>query len=152
MASQALTIRLRITGAKQTLAAFRGMPKEASQSLRERTLALSETLAQAARAAAASEGRQAPLLAPTVKAKRDRVPAIEAGGSKRVGSRKAPAFKLLFGSEFGSALRQFKPHRGRQGYWFFPTVEREQDTIAAAWQEVADDVIRVFSQGGNGGS
>lgn len=152
MVSQALTIRLRITGAKETLAAFRGLPKEASQSLRERTLALSEVLAQAARSAAASEGRQAPLLAGTVKAVRDRVPAIQAGGSRSVGSRKAPAFKVLFGSEFGSnRLRQFKPHRGRQGYWFFPTVEREQDAIATAWQEVADDVVNDFTRGGHGG-
>lgn len=150
MAKTGLTVTLRVEGLRETLAAFRSLPKEANTELRERTLKLSESLAASAQQAAKQEGRQARILAPTIKAKRDRVPAVTAGGAKRIGRTRTPAFKLLFGSEFGSSrLKQFKPHRGAEGYWFFPTVEREQAEIGRAWSEVADNIIKSFSEGGS---
>lgn len=160
--AQALTIRLRLINARPVLAAFRGLPKEASAELREGAGKLAETLATRVRAAGRGEGRQASLLVSTVKVKRDRVPVIEVGGSKRVGRHGAPAWGVLFGSEFGadgrygwfgapeyggSDGRQYKPHRGREGRWIFPTVEAEQHTINAAWEQVATDILRAWSRG-----
>lgn len=147
--SQPLTVRIHITGVRETLAAFRRLPKEASAELRERTLALSQALANRIQAEARSEGRQAALLAPTVKANRDRVPSITAGGTKRVGSRRKPAWKLLFGSEFGSdRYGQFKPHLGRGSYWLFRTVEAEETEIGRAWLAVADAIVCSFTRDG----
>lgn len=158
-----VTLTLHIDGIRETLAAFKQLPKEASDELRNRTKELSEALAGAARTAAEGQGRKGKLLAQTVKARRDRVPVVVAGGTKRLGKKRTPAFALLFTSEFGSNRRtgwygrpryrrgghqQFKPHRGQQGYWFFPTVEREEPEIARAWQQAADAIVNRFSEGG----
>lgn len=148
MASTSLKVNVRISGVHETLAAFRNLPDEANNELRDATLKLAQTLSGQIQQSALSEGRQAALMAPTVKAKRDRVPVVTAGGTKRVGRNKKPAFKLLFGSEFGSRRKQFKPHRGRQGYWFFPIVEKEASEIAKTWDGVAQDIIARFSAGG----
>lgn len=149
MAKSALTINMRVEGAHATLAALRRMPKQASDELRDASQQLASTLANRVRSAAASEGRQAGILAATVAARRDRLPVIVAGGSRRLGRNRKPAYKLLFGSEFGAnRLRQFKPHLGRGSYWFFRTVEDNQTVVAAAWRKAADDVVRRFGEGG----
>lgn len=142
------TIRVQVDGVRQTVAAFNLLPAAASKSLRERTLELSETLARKARTAGMADSGQSALVAPTVKASRDRVPAITAGGSKRVGSRRKPAHKILFGSEFGSnRLPQFRPHLGSGSYWFFRSVENDGGEISRAWNRVADDIIEAFTRG-----
>lgn len=148
MASQALTVKVRIEGVRETLVAFRRLPKEANDSLRDRTQDLSKALAEKVRGAAQGDSAQSALMAPTVKAARDRVPVITAGGPKRVGRNRKPAHKILFGSEFGaSRLKQFRPHVGQGSYWFFRTVEANQSEIDRAWNNVVDDVRRDFSRG-----
>jgi len=143
-----LTVGVKIGGLREALTAFRELPKEANDALRDEALKLSQELAVDVQSAARSEGHQAALLAQTVKAKRDRVPVITAGGTTKLGHNRKPAYKLLFGSEFGSSrLKQYKPHRGRQGYWFFPVVEKQADKIAAGWQDAAQRVIDDFSGG-----
>ncbi|OLT46490.1 hypothetical protein BJF85_16740 [Saccharomonospora sp. CUA-673] len=141
-----------IEGARETLRAFRRLPKEASQELRDRSQKLSETLATRARQAAQSDSPQAALMASTIKARRDRLPSLQVGGSKRVGRNKAPAYKILFGAEFGSnSLAQFRPHNGQQGYWFFPVAENQSADIRRAWQDVADEIERRFTADDIGG-
>ena len=143
-----LTVNIHVAGARETLAAFRRLPKEASNSLRDRSTELATALAGKVQGAARSDSPQSALMAPTVKARRDRIPAIEAGGSSRVGSRRVPAFKILFGSEFGArTLPQFRPHLGRGSYWLFKTVEENETEIAAGWEKVVDDIQRDFSRG-----
>jgi hypothetical protein len=145
--SKALTVTIHIDGLRETLAAFRRLPPEASEQLRIRSLQISEVIASRVRSAAHADSGQAALMAPTVKARRDRVPAVAAGGSVRVGRNRKPAFKVLFGSEFGSNhLRQFRPHLGRGSYWFFRTVEENEDWMASAWRRAADDVIAAFTR------
>jgi hypothetical protein len=145
MAGTALTIRIRVDGARETLAAFRGLPKAANDSLRARTLDLAQMLASRVAAAARADSAQSALMAQTVRAQRDRLPAIVAGGSKRVGSRRVPAFKILFGSEFGSSLLpQYRPHLGRGSYWMFRSVETNHAAISAEWNRVVDDVLHEF--------
>jgi hypothetical protein len=161
--SQALVVTVHIDGVRGTLAQFRGLPKDASNTLRDRSLELSKSLAEKVKAAAISEGGQAALMAPTVKANRDRVPAVTAGGLKKVGPHRVPAYKLLFASEFGmtrrtgwyrvfryrsSTGRQYKPHLGANSYWFFRTVEHNESEIGDAWNEAADDIVREFSTSG----
>lgn len=162
MARQTLTVTVHIEGIRGTLAAFARLPKEANDSLRDRSLALSRSLAVDVAAAATAEGGQAALMAPTVRAVRDRVPAISAGGVKKVGRHKVSAWRLLFASEFGqnkrsgwyaaaryagSAGRQYGPHLGRGSYWFFATVEAHEAEIGTAWRRVVDDIHADFRRG-----
>lgn len=145
MAKTELLIRVRIEGVRETLAAVRRLPKDATTELRAASLDLSRELAAAAKDNAVREGRQAAIVAATVKARYDRLPVVVAGGKKRIGRERAPAFKLLFGSEFGAnVLRQYKPHVGRGSYWFFRTIEDREADIARRWLEAADNVIEKF--------
>jgi hypothetical protein len=90
-------------------------------------------------------------MAGTVKARRDRVPVIEAGGATSVGRNRVPAYKILFGSEFGArTLPQYRPHLGKGSYWMWATVEANQPEISRAWAEVAEDIQRDFSRGPGG--
>lgn len=148
-----LVMNVRIEGVEETLRAFRQLPKDANQELRDRSLKLARALADRSSSAAQSDpSPQAAALAGTIRARRDRVPVIVAGGSKRVGRRKVSAWKLLFGAEFGSnRFSQFgKSHQGRQGSWLFGVAEREASTIDREWNAAADEVAAKWSQGGGG--
>lgn len=148
---QTLTVGIAISGARETLAAFRGLPKEASQALRERSMDLAQSLAGKVASAARGDSGQSALIAPTVKAVRDRVPVITAGGTKRVGRNSVPAYKIIFGSEFGArTLAQYRPHLGRGSYWMFKTVKANEAQIAAAWRKVADDIEQYFRRPSQG--
>jgi len=147
MAKTALTVKMQIEGVRETLRAFSVLPKEAQDALRDRSQELSKLLAAKLKVAASADSRQAALMATTVKANRDRVPSITAGGTRKVGRNKVPAYKILFGSEFGSNhLKQFRPHQA-DGYWFFAVVKRDAADIARAWQQAADDVAAAFARG-----
>ncbi|TDD98896.1 hypothetical protein [Jiangella asiatica] len=149
MARTSLTMTVRVDGVHETLDAFRDLPKDANDQLRDRAQRLAQLLADRATQSGRAEGRQARLVATTVKARRDRVPVVEAGGTKRLGRNRAPAFKLLFGSEFGSRrYRQFRPHLGRGSYWFFKTIESEEALISREWNAAADEIIDEFTRGG----
>lgn len=146
MAKTGLVVNIRIDGLRETLAALAKLPKDASTELRAKAQEISQKLAQSAKRAGIAEGSQAALVATTVKAMKDRVPVVQAGGSKRLGSNRKPAYKLLFGSEFGSnSYHQYKPHIGTGSYWFFKTIEDEQVMVSKEWLEAADEIIRKFS-------
>jgi hypothetical protein len=155
VAQSALRINMRVDGARETLAAFRRLPKEATKELRQRSVALAESLAGKVKAAAtADRSPQAALFAPTVRARRDRLPTIVAGGSSRVGRNKMPAWGILFGGEFGAnRYPQFgKPHSGTAGTGpIFGVVQREQGEISRRWNEAADAIVAAFTAGDRGG-
>lgn len=150
MAKSGLTITLEIDGVRETLAAFRDLPKQATDKLRDAAGQIADDLLPAVRSAARSDrSPQSALVASTVKVRRDRIPVLVAGGTKRLGVNRAPAYKLLFGSEFGSVqYDQFhKLHQGQEGSWFFPVIEAEAARISAAWNAAADAIIREFNGG-----
>lgn len=148
---QGLVVRLRIEGARGTLQAFRDLPKDANAELRRGSLELSQSLALKVASAARSDGPQSALIAPTVKANRDRMPSLSAGGSKRVGRNRKPAHKIMMGSEFGSnRLPQFRPHQGQSSYWFFSTVQNDESNIAERWQKMADDILKKWANAPKG--
>ena len=162
MAKQALTVKIHMDGVRETLAAFRRLPKDASAELRDASGRIAQLLVVAAKGRSHVDA-QAAAVGTTVKVARDRVPAVQAGGSKRITSSRVPAWKLLFGSEFGgsgrygwyaasrymdSQGRQFSPHQGQRGRWFFPSVEGEQARISQQWRRAADDIVERFGRGG----
>ena len=141
----ALEVRISHDGIHETLAAFRALPKDASNELRDAAIELSRILAGEAKTSGRDEGGQAAAVAATVRAARDRVPVVVAGGLKKLGRNKKPAYKLLFGSEFGATeYTQYQPHLGRGSYWFFRTIEDNQQRIMEEWQEAADAIVRKF--------
>jgi hypothetical protein len=148
-AKRTFVVNVRIDGVRETLAAFRTLPKEASDELRTAAGEIARDLAVDAAAAGRAEGHQAALVAGTVKVARDRVPVVQVGGTRRLGRRRVPAWKLLFGSEFGSnRFTQFpRAHQGSDGIWFFPTIEANAGPIAARWRQAADNVIAAFTRG-----
>lgn len=163
MAGKGIVVTVHIDGAWETLAAFRRLPAEADTQLRDASQRIAEALVPQVQAAARAQGGQAALMAGTVTARSDRLPMIQAGGSRRVGRNHAPAYGLLFGSEFGakgrfgwysraryrsSVGRQFNAHRGAASYWFFRTVENSEQRIDAEWNEAAQRIIESFTEGG----
>lgn len=161
MGSRDLTIRVHGEGVDATLAAFRRLPGQALDHLSDRAGDLAALLARRVAAAALADSPQSALMAPTVRARRGRVPSIAAGGTSRVGRNRAPAYGILFGSEFGAhgrfgwyaapqyrggIGRQYRPHRGAASYWFFSTVEENQAETFRAWRAVADDIARSFAE------
>lgn len=157
--ASSLTIRVRIAGVREKLRVFRDLPKDAQAALRDASAVIAAKLARSAKAAGTSTDAQSAAVARTVRVGRDRLPVVQAGGARRVTSTGARAFELLFGSEFGadgrfgwyaarkydmSVGKQFWPHQGQQGRWFFPTVEREAPVIEREWHAAADEIVRRF--------
>lgn len=166
VARQALTVKIRIAGLRETLRAFRELPNDASAELRKASQELAEKLVPKVRAdLAAHGGPQGPLLATTVRSLKDRVPVIQAGGTTRLGRHGTPAYGMLFAAVFGmdthsgwyaqSRYRsdldhQYRPWAGQNAYAFFPVVEQNAAEIAAAWNHAADRIVEKFSSGPDG--
>lgn len=136
-----ITVTVRITNLRETLRKFKDLPKDADKDMRAASLSIAGVLAVDIRNAARANAQSA-LMVPTVKAQRDRVPTVVAGRERRVGRNRVPAYKVLFGAEFGShRLAQFRPFNG-DGYFFFPTVDEKRDYIDREYNEAADEVLR----------
>jgi hypothetical protein len=69
---------------------------------------------------------------------------VTAGGAR------VPAF---YGQEFGGGARQrtrqFPPHRGREGYFLWPTVRRRLKTAGRDWADLFDEIFGAAPQGGS---
>lgn len=163
MAKTALTVTVRIDGAREVLRALSVMGKDAQNAIRDHSQKIATKLAVKVRAdVAVHGGPQGVLVAQTVKAVRDRVPVIQAGGTKRVGRNRAPVYGLLFGSIFGmngrsgwfsaqkyagDSARQYRPHRGQDAYAFFPVIDNSGAEISREWMAAVDEVVRKFGEG-----
>lgn len=135
-----ITVTVRITNLRQTLAAFKALPKDADKEMRAASLSIAGVLAVDIKNSARANSQSA-LMVPTIKAQRDRVPTVVAGRSRRVGRNRVPAYKVLFGAEFGShRLAQFRPFNG-EGYFFFPTVEASRSYIDREYNLAAEEVL-----------
>jgi hypothetical protein len=137
------------------LRAFRDLPKDASNELRDANREISEDMARAIRTAAQAKGSQSGLVVPTIKAMRDRVPSVQAGGTRRagkqtrrsIGQKPTTVADIMFGANFGaSRLRQFPPVR-KPDHWFFTTVEKHAPDIERRWLAAADNVLSQWGSG-----
>jgi len=148
-----ITVRVKITGGREMIAAFRRLPKDATRELKDANLRISSSLAGKIRGAAYAAPRQGPAVAPSVRAVRGAVPSVQAGGPKHAGHQRrrsrgqgpTKAADLVFGANFGGTrLTQFPPHNGGAGaddYFFFKTVEREMPAVEREWIDAADRVL-----------
>lgn len=149
MGKQTLTMSVSVYGVRETVRAFDQLPREARKEITEANYKIAASFVPRLRFSAATLGAQGPLLGSTVEAVRDRrVPVIQVGGTRPVGSRRKPAYKLLFGFEFGSdRYGQFRRHLGGGGsYWLFKTVFENQDEMMRKWMKAADKIIAKWSK------
>lgn len=146
-----LNVRIRVSGAAETVAACRQMSHQAQSEFRDEATKIANELVPKLRGAAIADGRQSAKVAPTVRAQAGVTPAVTAGGP------------LVFASEFGqnarsgwyarrryvrSRGRQWHPHLGGGSYWFFRTIERNIDDINRMWLRALDRLIRRWGSGG----
>lgn len=56
-----------------------------------------------------------------------------------------PQAPMFFGDEFGGGARprtrQFRPHRGRDGYALYPTLRRRTESAEKDWLRIADALL-----------
>lgn len=136
--------------------ALRRLPKQASAKLRGASAGIADVVAQHARVRAFEVGGVARLIAPTIKASRDRVPVVKMGGTarlpafgtgwerERTGTRQTVG-DVIWGGEFGGGKRpsttQFMPHLGQVGYFLWPTVRDDAGIIRETYSEALLDAL-----------
>jgi hypothetical protein len=139
-----LTVTIRITGLREVIRAFKRWPEDAITEIRAAGFSIAGVVATKIRESARLNAQSA-LIAPTVRAMKDRLPVIIAGGERRVGRNRVRAYKVLFGAEFGAVtLAQFRVFQSG-GYFFFVTVDREADYIQREYLEAVDEVNRKWA-------
>jgi hypothetical protein len=150
-----LNVNVEVDGLHECLRAFSRFGKEANGELRDAAQGHASRLVPRLQAAAHAAGGQAGAVAVSIRSPRDRVPCIAAGGSKRadVGRARRPSSgDIIFGAEFGGgqrkSTRQFKPHRGTEGYWLYPTLRSSLDELYRDYQDTREDLARKWGAGG----
>lgn len=122
--------------------ALRAVPRDAQAELRKASLAIADRVAGLAAGRAITVGGVAKYVAPTIKARRDRVPKVVMGGTKRLPGRTGKGQTVgdvMWGAEFGARRhRQFRPWRGSgqgAGYFLWPTVRDQSDETIERYGE-----------------
>lgn len=157
---------VRVTGVEGLLKALNQTTKEVNIEVRKAGRVIAQETAKdikdAAKRVSPGSPAQASLAAISVQGRSDRVVYISGGGSRvlrttkkvagkggtvRTVKRSTPlvASKVFFGSEFGSSLPQFPPHAGKKGYYFWPTIRRDQDKITKKYLEAVASVLRKWA-------
>lgn len=145
---------VRVEGVKSTLSALRKMPKTFKIAARDAAERISINEAETIKRNASTRLQR--LAAQSVRARRGQTPSIAAGGAMRVQSksRSVRAGDVFFGAEFGGRGRpttqQFPPHRGRQGYFFWPTIRDDQVKITREWEAALDAIAKDWDDHGIG--
>ena len=106
-------------------------------------------------AASVTRARQALEVMKGMRAQSDRLPTIKLSSSSGFVSKSRPNRKrktkvtrgqVFFGAEFGGGARkstsQFLRHRGRSGYFFWPTVRQEKNNIAKEYLQAINTVMK----------
>lgn len=138
--------------------ALRSLGPEASRRLRDASVVIGSQVAVDAHGRALKVGGVARLVAPTIKATRDRVPVVREGGTRRLPPRygKARTGKrqtigdVTMGAEFGGdafRARQFLPWRGNSetaGYYLYPAVRAHAPRTQVMYSEALDDALQAI--------
>lgn len=141
-------LSIEMEGIFETLKAVRSVESDlrpgVNNELRDAADAAAGELAVDLRAAASSSGVPvAPLVAQSIKVKRDRVPVVSIGGAMRVGSRGTPAGLLVWGSEQGpkgDVNHWAVPPSS--GYWIAPAVERSGPKAVEKFRSAVAAIFR----------
>jgi hypothetical protein len=160
-------VRFELDKASKTslFAALKEMDKGANDQLKSEVVSIVGWLATEVQQAASftnfggsqtNWGNQARAIATTVKPRKDRMPYIQVGGSKRVTSTGAPAGLIMYGNEFGAKDRRFFANggarfpmwsgsspsgRGSSGWWIYPTLRANQPKITNQWKTAIEKYV-----------
>lgn len=135
----------KVSGMRELLRALNTIPKDLQKEVRDASQDIANDLASAGKAAATTPLQQ--LAATGLKARRDRVPVVAVtSGAIRPGVK---ATDVWYGAEFGGGSRpttqQFPPHRGRRGYFFYPTARARGQRYWGEWEDAVDKAFRDWS-------
>lgn len=132
-----------IEGLGETIAAFKRLPKDVRDEADEQVRAIAQMVAAETRAAASTPAERK--VADTIKSQKA---SVTLGG----GGRKNRAGNMALGTEFGGqgskTTMQFRKHRGRDGYFFWPKIRDLSDRIVEMWDQVMENAGDRWSRGG----
>lgn len=75
------------------------------------------------------------------------IPLVWAGGNARIGRKRKPAYKLVYGAEFGARiLRQYRAWVGARGYFLFPSIEATELERTRRYSAALTAVARSWSR------
>ena len=129
--------------------------------IRKASMEVAQILLVAAQyeASTVTRNRQAIGVMKGMRVKSDRVPALKLAEKTPFSSRSRPNSKrkrkvtkgdVFFGAEFGGGARpttqQFLRHRGRSGYFFWPTVRKKKNEIATEYLNAIDRVLNFLAE------
>lgn len=127
---------LYIDGLDETMDKFRALPREVKAGADDQVRAVAKFVASTAVSAASTKAEHK--AATTIKAQKA---SVSLGG----GGKKSRAGGMALGTEFGGRARsrtmQFRPHRGRDGYFFWPSIRSNSATIKRMWDDLVDRLI-----------
>lgn len=126
---------LEVSGLPELLRRVAALPRSGQVEWEEAAERIASEEAGRIRSAGGSSDRQSARMAGSVRASGD---SVSAGGL------------FFFGSEFGgqgsSTTMQFRPHRGSTGYWFWPTIRRDEDRIMRRYEDAVRAIEREWSR------
>ena len=133
-----------VDGLNEVLRALRALPKEANDEMRKASQDIAEKyMAPAWRDAAQNAGPWGPKIAESVKVRRDRVPAVQIGGNRRVFSGGATATMVRYPSDSGQKRDSWAPFEKTD--WI--TLSRGyQEPALREWAKAVDDVVRKWER------
>lgn len=133
-----------VEGLNEVLRAFRNLPKEASADLRTASQRIADRhMAPAWRDAALSgAGPWGQVIADTVKAKRDRVPAVSIGANRKRFSGGATANMVRWPSDTGVRRGSFAPFERTD---WMSRVRAYQPAALQEWGRAVDQIVRKWS-------
>jgi hypothetical protein len=137
---------LQIVGLNELLKALNKIDKDLQNNVRDASQQIAYDMAKAAQAEAGTA--QARMVAGALKVKRDRVPTVRMPSTGISGKKGVKYTDVFYGSEFGGQGRpstmQFEPHRGRRGYWLYPSARRNSQRNFKTWWEAVDKAMATW--------
>jgi hypothetical protein len=134
---------LYIEGLDETLRAFRALPKEVKDEADDLVREISGFVAEVTRDAASTKAEVK--AAESIRSQKN---SVSIGG----GGKRDRAGNMALGTEFGGQARkttmQFRKHRGRTGYFFWPTIRGNSEIIKKKWDDLLEKVTDRWAHGG----
>lgn len=140
-------VEVRVAGLNSILRDLRRLPKEAQNELRTASVAIAERhMVPAWRAAALEAGPWGPKIAASVRARRDRIPAVVIGGKRAVFSGGASVNNVRFPSHAGR-VRESIPKAFKKTEWMATVRRRYIGAAVTEWANAVERIVRDFNNG-----
>lgn len=134
---------LYIEGLDETIRRFRALPKDVKAGADELVREIPKFVASNAVAAASTAAERK--AARSIKSQKNTV-SLGGGGKKNREGR------MALGTEFGGRARprtqQFRAHRGKDGYFFWPSIRANSEQIKKMWDDLVEGLLEDIADGG----